>query len=457
MSTTAALLIFAIYIAWLLASDAKRREGLSIHLWVVVLWAALVGSRPVTSWFSGGPPNGGLAESYDEGNPIERMVYLVLIFYGLCLLLRRKIQLSLFVKDNFWLFLFFSYWLCSVLWSDSPLIAFKRWFKDVGNIVMVLVILTEANPAEAAKAVFTRCAAVLAPVSLLLIKYFPDQGRVYHVTGEMLYTGVATHKNSLGVMLLTCGMFILWDWFSGKRSRTLANASLLALMAWLLIESNSATSIVCAAFGALILLLVKSAFAKRHLLKIEAVVLILAIVVLNDAGSDILRYLVVDVLGRDLTLTTRTDFWPVMISMNPSDMFGAGFGSFWTGERLEQLYGNLRIVQAHNGYLETYLNGGLIALGLLGVLLLSALTSANHALIRNEPFDVIPMVFVLVTMIYSVTEASFNTMSILWFAFLLNIVRYPNASVSGSKPMAEDNIARVGKWQAYDGVWRGNP
>ena len=306
----------------------------------------------------------------------------------------------------------------------------------------------QANPAEAAKAVFTRCAAVLAPISLLLINYFPDQGRVYHVTGEMLYTGVATHKNSLGVMLLTCGMFILWDWFSGKRSRTLANASLLALMAWLLIESKSATSIVCAAFGALILLLVKSAFAKRHLLKIEAVVLILAIVVLNDAGSDILRYLVVDVLGRDLTLTTRTDFWPVMISMNPSDMFGAGFGSFWTGERLEQLYGNLRIVQAHNGYLETYLNGGFTALGLLGVLLLSALTSANRALVRNEPFDAIPLVFILIAMIYSVTEASFNTMSILWFAFLLNIVRYPNASVSGSKPMAEGKCrTRCQKWQ----------
>lgn len=455
MSPTAALLIFAAYIAWLLVSDVKRREGLSIHLWVVVLWVALIGSRPVTSWFSGAPSGDDLARSYDEGNSIERMVYLVLMFYGFCLLLRRNVRLAEFAKANFWLSIFFLYWLCSVFWADSSLIAFKRWFKDVGHIVMSLIILTEAKPAEAAKAVFARVAAVLAPVSLMLIKYFPDQGRVYHVTGEMLITGVATHKNSLGVMLLVCGMFLLWDWFTTKGRRTLASASLVLMMAWLLIESNSATSLVCAAFGAFIFLVFRSAFAQRHLFKLEAVVLILAFVVLTDSGSDLLHYLIVDILGRDLTFTTRTDFWPIVIAMNPSDMFGSGFGSFWTGERLEQLYKNYRIVQAHNGYLETYLNGGFLALALLAVLLLSAITSANRALTRNEPFGVIRMVFVLITIIYSVTEASFNTMSILWFAFLLNTVRYPNVSVS--VPTTAKRSRHIRKFQPYNQVSRGRP
>jgi len=453
MSPTAALLIFASYIAWLLVSDVKRREGLSIHLWVPVLWVALVGSRPVTSWFSGGPSSDDLARSYDEGNSIERMVYLVLIFYALCVLIRRNVRLGAFAKANLWLLIFFLYWLCSVFWADSSLIAFKRWFKDVGHVVMSLVILTEANPAEASKAVFARVAAVLAPVSLLLIKYFPDQGRVYHVTGEMLMTGVATHKNSLGVMLLVCGMFMLWDWFTNKSRRTLASASLVALMTWLLVESKSATSIVCAAFGALIFVIFRSAFAQRHLFKLETVVLISAMVVLTDSGSDLLRYLIVDILGRDLTFTTRTDFWPMLIAMNPSDMFGSGFGSFWTGERLEQLYKNYRIVQAHNGYLETYLNGGFIALALLIVLLLSAMTSANRALTRNEPFGAIRMVFVLITIIYSVTEASFNTLSILWFAFLLNTVRYSNACVAAALPAVRAD-SPIEEWRPHE-VMRG--
>jgi O-antigen ligase len=430
MSPSAAVLLFALYIGWLLASEVKRRDGLSAHLWVVVVWVALLGSRPVTSWFTGGFPTESIPQAYDEGNVVDRWVYLLLIFYGISVLLHRRVQFTVFVKENPWLFLFFLYWLCSVLWADSPFIAFKRWFKDLGNIVMALVVLTEARPADAAKALFARCALLLVPVSLLLIKYFPELGRVYHVTGELLYTGVATHKNSLGMMLMVCGMFLIWDWLSPQEAgkpgrRSLASASLLALTIWLLVQSKSATSIACATMGAAILLLFRSEGAKRKLFTIQVLVLTSCAVALTDWASDVLHFVVVDLLDRNMTLTTRTDFWPLLMDMSQSAVFGSGFGSFWTGDRLMKIYNAFGISQAHNGYLETYLNGGFVALALLTVLLLSAWRSANRDLVRNEPFGLIRIVFVMIMMIYNITEASFDAMSILWFAFVLNIVRYP--------------------------------
>ena len=48
--------------------------------------------------------------------------------------------------------------------------------------------------------------------------------------------------------------------------------------------------------------------------------------------------------------------------INP--IFGTGFESFWLGKRLEQLQGIFFFFpnEAHNGYLEVYLNLGLMGL-----------------------------------------------------------------------------------------------
>ena len=101
----------------------------------------------------------------------------------------------------------------SVLWAHSPLASFKRWFKEFGNIVVLLVILTEEDPQQAIRAVFVRCGFVLIPLSLVFVRWFPDLGRHYNIhSGEMEAVGVTCQKNSLGVMILACSLLIFWDW-----------------------------------------------------------------------------------------------------------------------------------------------------------------------------------------------------------------------------------------------------
>jgi len=48
-------------------------------------------------------------------------------------------------EKNAPLVVFFLYCAASVFWSDFPIVAFKRWTKVLGNVVMVLVVLTEAD------------------------------------------------------------------------------------------------------------------------------------------------------------------------------------------------------------------------------------------------------------------------------------------------------------------------
>ncbi|HSI59545.1 MAG TPA: O-antigen ligase family protein [Ideonella sp.] len=443
-----------IYVLALLANDSRRREGLSLNLWTVALWVALIGSRPVSTWFDFGVSGGGQAEAYDEGNPFERVVYFVLIFHAVWVLLRRGVRVGEVVRNNRWLFVFFLYWGLSVLWADLPVVALKRWIKDIGNILMVLVVLTEANPSQAVKAVFARAACVLIPVSFLFIRFFPSLGRTYHVwSGEMMYTGVTTHKNSLGVLAMVCLLFLVTDFVARlkqpQRPRwfgLLGDLSLIGLAAWLLLKANSATAMVCATIGFFLLVVLRSPGIQKKMPALEISFGLLGLLLwATDAINHVARFVVVDILERDLTLTTRTEVWPMLIQRADNPLLGAGFNSFWSGERLASIYQSLGIIQAHNGYLETYLNGGIVAIVLLGFLLLSAGRSINRAIAAGDSDAHIRMAFFVIAVVYNCTEASFNKIELLWFAFLIAIVRYPAP------------LAAVKKLRGHAAVPRGRP
>jgi hypothetical protein len=437
-----ALYSFLLFILWLFAKELKRRTPLSSSLWVVVIWLVIVGSRAVSTWFVIGRQVGGAAEAYDEGNPFERWNYFFLIAWGVVTLVRRGVRLGEVIKYNKWLSIFFIYWLISVLWADLPLVAFKRWVKDLGNVVMVLVILTEQNPIEAAKAVFIRCGCLLIPLSVLFIKYYPELGRAYHATtGEMMFTGVAAHKNTLGVLVMVCGLFLMWDLFESLPRRLkpldwsglITDVLLLGMASWLLVTSHSATSLACAFVGMAIFFGLRTQAMRMRINRLEAYAIGGGCLfwLLNSVFS-LNQWVVQNLLGRDMTLTTRTEIWPVLLSQADNPIFGAGFNSFWSGQRLEVLLGKYNIIQAHNGYLETYLNGGWIAVLLFLVLVFSASQSIKKDILAGGDYPVVRFMFLVIAVIHNFTEASINKGGLIWFVLLLALMQYPQAQTSHS-------------------------
>ncbi len=134
----------------------------------------------------------------------------------------------------------------------------KRFVKLLGIIVMALLVLTEENPPEAIKALARRCAFVLLPFSILLIKYFPEFGVSYgEWSGARMVRGVAEDKNMLGQMCLALSLLLIWhiieDLKKGDHKSNkmgfVAIIYLLALSCHLLILSDSATSLVCVIIG----------------------------------------------------------------------------------------------------------------------------------------------------------------------------------------------------------------
>jgi exopolysaccharide production protein ExoQ len=440
-------------IVWLLHRDTKERASVSAESWIVTVWVVIYASRPVTSWFVEASKTV-TAESFDEGNPIEALVNLVLIVAAVLVLWRRRVGVGEVLGQNAWLAVVYLFWFQSIMWSDDPIITLKRLVKDVGNIAMVLVVLSDKCPAETIRAVCVRCAYVCVPLSVVLVRYFPELGRTYtgYNSNQLSFIGVTANKNTLGMLVMVAVIIVLWDLLQLRGTRrtpaeqltTVARLLVLAAGWYLLRIADSATSLVCAAGGSVLLLALGLPSLRGRPGRVEvwgasAAVILFA---LNSALG--LKKAFIEGLGRDMSLTTRTDIWPVLLQLQDSPVIGAGFSTFWSGHRLHQIereLGNI-LIQAHNGYLDTYLNGGLIGVGLLVTLLGLSYWRIRERLALGTPDARIRFTLLFVAIAHNYTEATFYKLSLLWFVTVYAIVDYRKPEVlEGPGPSPERRVA----------------
>jgi hypothetical protein len=76
---------------------------------------------------------------------------------------------------------------------------------------------------------------------------------------------------------------------------------------------------------------------------------------------------------------------------------------------------------AHNGYLDVYLDGGLIGVGLLfSILLLQGSRLAREA--RGNRYQLLKFAWLIVVIIYNLTESAFVRLGPMWFTTLLVLI-----------------------------------
>lgn len=437
-----ALFSFILFILWLFIRDKKLHPMTSWALWIPLLWIMIIGSRPVSAWFGAGI-NVESPEEYLEGSPFDRNVFLALIIAALLVLLLRRVNWRLLFASNRWLVLFFIYFGISVFWSDYPFVSFKRWTKDVGNIAMVLIILTEVDPAQALKAVFARFTNVAIPLSLLFVKYFPEIGRYYNpFTWEPSLCGIASEKNGLGCIVFICGLFLIWDFFesraAGKKyggADLFCRAVLMLMVVWLIVSAHSATSAICLILGTVILLLMRYPFARRQLRYLGTYSLVAGLLILVIYAFPGILETFVEMAGRNMTLTGRTDLWADLWNIPINSLFGTGYQSFWLGPRIELLWQKYPFHpnQAHNGYLETYLNGGLVGVSLLMAMIVSTGSKLRKALLAGSSEGLLRFAFFITILIYNWTEAMFYGINLIWITLLIAALSYPRSYTEAAR------------------------
>jgi O-antigen ligase len=211
---------------------------------------------------------------------------------------------------------------------------------------------------------------------------------------------------------------------------------LLLMIVWLVPIANSKTSLLSLIIGVAILLASRVPVVQRHFWAF-AVTGILVVGVADSTFS--LKGQVLQASGRDESFTGRTGIWETVLSEDFNPVVGTGYASFWLGDRLDRIwkkYPRTPLIQAHNGYIETYINLGVIGLLLLVCVLVTGLRRArgrlSAPLSAAEGFDTqviatLGTPYCIAYLFYNWTEATFTAMNILFLIFIVLAFEYRHA------------------------------
>jgi len=432
-----ALTLCTIFVLFLLRLDRKQAPEVSFSLWIPTIWMLHAASKPLGVWFRYG--------ANVEGSILDRIFLSSLLCLCLFMLVRRKYDWSIDMKEHIWLFLLIGYMLVSILWSDIPFISFKRWIREIIAVVMAFLVLSEPDPRQAIQSIFRRTIYIMIPFSLLLIKYYPEYGVDFgRWSGVRMWIGVTTQKNGLGRLCIIAAFFLIWSLVKRRRGhdisvtkyQTYAEVLVLFITLWLLKGppgAYSATAIGAFAMGlsAFVYLLWK----KRHRINLGATPFV-AMLALGIAFGIATVFLsgstlepVTDVLGRDATLTGRTDIWLRLlpVAMERS-IVGHGFGGFWTNTTREVYH----ISEGHSGYLDVILDLGFFGLMLFSMFLLSSCRKAQKELDHDFYWGSLWICYLLMAVVHNITESSLNTFTSQIMAVLLFLAVSSTASTSST-------------------------
>jgi len=148
-------------------------------------------------------------------------------------------------------------------------------------------------------------------------------------------------------------------------------------------------------------------------------------------------------MGRDPTLTGRTGIWGAVISVSGNPLLGTGYESFWLGDRLQKIWAMTMdgLNEAHNGYLEIYLNLGWVGVTLLAFLIVTGYRNAVAAFRYDPDAGGLRLAYFVVAVIYSFTEAGFRETALVWIFFLFATSAVPEPAFQESPP-----LLTIGLW-----------
>jgi exopolysaccharide production protein ExoQ len=331
--------------------------------------------------FIGGFEVGGYAmQAAAYGNPLDQTVGGAIYVISVALLLREHSVVRAIVASPL-LSAFIVLTIVSALWSAVPGVTLRRAVGLLGTASFGAYLACRFSPHEVLRAI-AAALAIATAMSILLIVFVPSYGTA---DGREI-AGVFGQKNELGrAMVFT--VLATWAVIRDPESdRPIWAIPTLIAALVLLFLSRSAQALVGLAAGALVaipLLTLCARFFRRVNLKL-GLSLLIATGILAFFVSAVAEELL-EMLGRDATLTDRTLIWDLLIEFaRERPWLGRGYGAFWFSDVsvwFAERWGALD--HAHNGYMDLWLELGYVGvIGLLLVLLSASKTAWDAYLMR---------------------------------------------------------------------------
>lgn len=369
--------------------------------------------------------SGNLVDPY-EGDALTRTLLLLGYLLVLALLLWRPAFLLRGFLKGFLLWLLLLWAFLSLVWSTAPEVTFRKAIAALLTSLYGVYLAFRFTP-EAFLRLLGTTLLLLLGLSIAFVFLLPDWGLMGY-PHEGAWRGIFVHKNVLGrFAALGVLVFLALLLAPGRKRVWLVG---LFLSGVVLAGARSATSLVLA-FA--MLLVVSGLWIGQRYRRLWPVLLLLG-VLLGASGSMVLAAnyeILLEALGKDVTLTGRIPLWLTLIPFIQERLWvGYGFGGFWLGWEGPSAYVWSLVgwdpPHGHNGYLDLWLDLGLVGLG-LGLCLLIRFSLRSFRVYLTEGFSVRAAFLVgLITflIVFNFTESNFlRANNLYWLLFVWGYTR----------------------------------
>lgn len=335
---------------------SERPRGLVGFLFVSVFLYLWISVRPFEN----------LAVVSGGSNALNQLVGLAIT--GVLFLLAVRYQLlGLLLKPRLPILLLFGWMLIASVLGSQPGTAIQRLVFT--GILCVITSIIAVLPADRQQ--FTRLLGIVSFVLLFIcyagVVLLPARSihQAYDVAEPALagdWRGVFNHKNAAApamIMLVFFGLYLRGAWSKWR-------GTIITLLAFVfLMKTNGKTAAMLLPVTVMLTWWLER-HPKQALLTVGGLIGFLNLFAVGSAFSPSIRK-VVDSFGIDSTFTGRTDIWELSFTtFFHSPIFGQGFQSFWNSPALlaqatTSATWAVEAAHAHNGYIESLLNGGLPA------------------------------------------------------------------------------------------------
>lgn len=360
----------------------------------------------------------------DIDSPMLRIVFMAIYFVTCGLLLFRWQRTIHFLTTNYWLLLLIGLAIVSISWSSVPAISFRKVIALIGSTLFAIYLGSRYNFKEQLN-IYCWTFGIGLFFSYLFGLALPQYGVMNTDAIVGAWNGIFPHKNGLGESMFIGFMAFYFSSQVNRKNRTFYRV--LCFLAVIIVYlAQSATALMSVLY-----IFAMAESLKRLSLKSKKSVLIILLFLMSVSLALFLLLMNFELFlsanGRDITLSGRTSLWDTLWQfITEKPWLGYGYGSFFSGQSREA---NLlwqahdwSPVHAHNGYIQFWLNLGLVGLLIFLVGYFSCLFKSLYKYLSTKEIRLLWIfLFLIYTIVQNLTEVSFFSGSNSWIVTLAGI------------------------------------
>lgn len=374
--------------------------------------------------FTGGITLTFFASNGDEQSSLMQLVWGILYLISFTLIFIYKGRPIKIITADKWLMITLIICILSILWSFDYEQTMRRLIALIGTTAFGVFLAWRYSVREIVN-LLAISLGLSALLSLCFVLLLPSYGVATGIF-DGNWKGVYTHKNHLG-RFMTLGSFALLLMAIYTRKYRTAKWGMFFLTVLLVVKSNSKSALIILLLVVVCSFLIKVLNFNTYILISFITVLFLFSAILI-AGVFLNADYLTNLIGRDLTLTGRTEIWQAVLDkIKEHPILGYGYNAFWsTYSEYSYVWKAMHweAPHAHNGYLELILDIGLIGfLPFIMGLIVNFYKSIKIYILYGTIEGVWMIGFLLILLVSSITEITFmRTNNIYWVLYVASVL-----------------------------------